>query len=390
MTADSGDNARRGGWARLCGWLLGIVLEPGSKRWLLLALTAVMLAAMAWLALDRVNPADNPSALVTQDATLYVEARNAGALLAKANNWPWWRAEIRESSPDAKQWTSLQIGLAGLASGKAPHLGVRMPLRWLVAADRLAFAVKTDEPEDSWLVLLDPPNPAECLAELRIEPGIRLEPETEAAGGIVHRLSGPSGATLYLAAIGPWLAISNQAKAPAFALESWDNPDFSLAQSGLVAEWRRGADLRGMANPVYLSQTAPAAARLNAAEWLSPEARIAFGVGLDASGNLEAHLETRLFSGGARGGGFRPVARILAAMAGVVCIILIAGVILAALGMGAWLRILALKAGVVPAAAPLPVKPSAAFREDAGLEDEAEEVAAVAEEIGGGGGSGMA
>jgi hypothetical protein len=273
--------------------------------------------------------------------------------------------------------------LAVLAGEKAPELGVRLPLRWLAESGRLAMAIEANGPEDGWLILLDPPNPSGLLAELKLEPGLKLEVETEAEDGINYRLYGSDGSPLHLTVIGPWLAVSNFAQATAFARESWDNPDFSLANSGLIPEWRRGAELRGAVNPTRLAQSAPGTIWAKAAEWLSPEARLAFTAGLDSSGNMETRLESRLFSGEIRGGGVWPLVRLLAVLAGAACLLLIVGIAMAALGMGAWLKILALKAGLTLAPAPLPVKPSAAFREDAGLEDEAEEVAAVVEEADG-------
>jgi hypothetical protein len=197
------------------------------------------------------------------------------------------------------------------------------------------------------------------LIELRLEPEIRLEKTESISDGELFRLSGGKGADLHLAAVGPWLVVSTGEKSARFALESWENPAYSLANSGLTAAWRRGADLRGIFAP---SRFVPAGSA-----WLDETARLAFTAGFDVKGATALHVETRHFSEKIAGSGFWPLVRILFGLAGIICLLLVLIILLAALGFGAWFKLLAIRAGITPAPAPIPLEPSPAFKEDAGM-----------------------
>jgi hypothetical protein len=348
-----------------------IALEPGWRRWLLFTLLAILLAALAGLTLDRIDPRTDPSALVSRSSRLYLETRDAKTFFARAGAWPGWsRERLTESRDiDDDKWNRLQIDLAGLAGAAIPSLGVRTPLRWLAESTRLALALSEDDGTPGWTLLFDIPEPRECLAELGVEPGLRLERIGDASGGgQLFRLSGNAGGNLHLAAAGPWLIVAPAQKAAQFALDSWGSPAFSLANSGLVPVWRRGAVLRGALDPSYLTESARGGAWLDAlGGWLDADARLGFTARFDEAGIGDAEFEIRKFSAAPPGGGLWPLVRIVLALLGIACLLLILLIILAAVGFGARLKILAIRAGLSSAPKPVQVELSTAFMEDAGL-----------------------
>ncbi|MDR2391176.1 MAG: hypothetical protein LBE84_05805 [Planctomycetota bacterium] len=353
MTGNSGKKKCKHLLIRIGGWLFDVIMAPGWRRWVVFAVAAVLLAALIGILFDRINPAVDPSALTPREASLYIEARDVRAFLALAGDWPIWAGNRADDPADPGGWSRFQFDLTAAFPG--------LPLRWLTGAAKAAFSLqyRDEAPTPVSTLFLDVGNPDAYLVELRLEPKMRVEKIENVSAGELFRLSDGKGAVLRLAAAGPWLVVSTEEKQVRFALESWKNPASSLADSGLAAAWRRGADVRGMFAP---SRFAPAGSA-----WLDETARLAFTAGFDAKGTANLQMETRHFSEKAARSSIWPLVRILLALAGLICLFLVLVVLLAALGFGAWLKFLAIRAGVTPAPAPLPVEPSPAFREDAGM-----------------------
>ncbi|MDR1534521.1 MAG: hypothetical protein LBU64_05405 [Planctomycetota bacterium] len=354
-------------WLGRFGKLLGLILEPGWKRWLLFAMAAVLLVILAALSRDRLDPAADPSALVPRSVQFYLETRDAREFFARAGGFPLWGGkDSGEGAPNR-----LSADFAAWAGEAFPGLPLRLPLLWLIGSTQAAFAVLGEGTSDqAWILLLQTGESRDYLAELGIESGWRLEKLDQTPSGGLFLLAGRDGGSLYLAEAGNWFAVSSAETASRFALDSLADPAFSLANSDLLADWRRDAAMRGLLAPAHFAAD-PWFPRLLPRNGWNPGARLAFTAGLDPASGLEVSILIREFDPAQPGGGVWPLIRLVFILLAAFCLFLALAVILAALGFGAWLKFLAMKAGLTPAEAPAAVKPSDSFREDAGMPENA-------------------
>ncbi len=368
MAAHS-DGWMRSLWGKVGGWLYGIVFQAGWRRWLLLAVSVVGFLVAFALLRSGVDYRRDPSALVPRSVYLYAETRELGTVLADIGAWGVWNRERLPAAVEG-QGEPLVEELAGRIGQKVKGLGTHLPLTWLAGSGNAAicFAPADAGEGESWAIYLDYPDPAGALAAMRVEPGLKLAPV--GGGNNVFELSGQDGGKLYFLAVAPWFIISSDEKLPRFAADSLDKPSYSLARAGVVAPWGRGLAIRGTVSPAYmLKQPTEAKAALSAmlGDWLAEKSRIAFSSTIAREGEADARLAGRALAEDVGGGGLWPLFKFLFGVAGILLLGLGIATVLAMLGWGGWLKTLALRSGIVPAAQPVEVELSEAFQEDAGL-----------------------
>ncbi len=388
MAAQSGHNAKSqahatGTWQRLKnrvgGWFFRTIFRPGWPQWAILA-AAVVVFILAILGLTGgTDFREDPSALAPRSADIYIETRDLPALLKTVSSWRVWQEERRAAADDERN--QLQVDIAGIISERVAGMSTSSPLRWLAGTSRAAYclsAAPAEEGGETWALYITMTNPAEALAEIEVERGMTVEAirGSREAGG-VFRLTGAGAGELYFGIVSPWLIISSQARLPEFALESARKPAFSLANSGLVPSWKRGATLRGVVNPAYTADKTGVTAYTIIAGWMAPDMRVNYLSSVGKNG-LETTFGAEALSGRVHGTGlwWPLVAGILL----VVALIALAAafmVLLVMVGWGAWLKARAVRAGLMPTPGPETVETSEALRADAGLERVAPETAAV-------------
>ncbi|MCD8350097.1 MAG: hypothetical protein LUC93_05725 [Planctomycetaceae bacterium] len=364
---------------RIAGWFFRTIFRPGWPQWAILAI-AVVVFILALLGLTGgTDYREDPSALAPRSADIYVETRDLPALLKTVGSWRVWKEERRSAADDERN--QLQVDIAGIISERVAGMSTSSPLRWLAAATRAAYCLSAASVEDggeSWALYITMHNPADALAEIEVERGMTVETlrGTREAGG-VFRLTGAGAGELYFGIVGPWLVISSQAKLPEFALESARKPAFSLANSGLMPGWKRGATLRGVVNPAYTPGKTGVTAYTIITGWMASDMRVNYLSSVGKNG-LETTFGAEALSGRVHGSGlwWPLVAGILLVVA-VIALAAAFMVLLVMVGWGGWLKTKAMRAGIMPARGPEAVQPSEAFSADAGLDRGAPEMEAA-------------
>jgi hypothetical protein len=344
-------------------WLYGIIFKPGWPRWVLLGLVVLLFLLSALAVTGGTDYREDPSALAPRSAQAYVETNTLDPLLRTMGTWRLWNAERRSSGQE--QYNQIQVDIGGLLSERVAGLGT-LPLRWIAAAGKAAYCVNNDENDvESWALFLQVGDPVQLLSELLVDQGLRVETvEGTQENGIV-RVTGQGDGALYLGLLQPGLIVSSADTLPKFAFASVKRPAFSLASSGLLPGWKSGAAVRGVYNPAYHAAAASLSAYSIVAGWMAPDMRINF-ISPFRNG-VETTMNAEVFTDKVKGGGLWPLVWILLLLVALVCLVVAFAIVLAMIGWGGWLKVMAMRAGIMPAPAPLPVDPSPAFKEDAGM-----------------------
>lgn len=363
---------------RLGARLYRILFASGWPRRALLIFAAAVFVAAAWFLTGGTDYRTDPAALVPRSVQSYIETSDLDALLRSAGAWRLWRTERRSSPGD--QYNRLQVDIAERIGRHMEGLGAR-PLRWLVGAGRAAYA----DGGESWALILHVPDLTEALSELSVDPGMLLETLEGSREQGIFKLTrakkgesgegGTGGGELVFATLAPWLIISSAETLPRFAVEAVKEPAYSLANSGILPGWNRGASLRGMMTPA--DSLSPYSA---VAEWMAPEMRVNF-ISSFRNG-LSTVFDTAVLTERVRTGGLWSLVKILLFVVALACVCLVFAIILVMFGWGGWLKIRAARMGIAPLPEPEDAPLSDAFREDAGLETR-EEVSPIAPEGGG-------
>lgn len=349
---------------KFCGWLYTVLFTPGWQRWVLLAVALAAFLCAGLFLTGGTDYREDPSALVPRSVQAYVETNDLDALLRNAGAWSAWQADRRASPGD--QYNRLQVDIAERIGRRVSGLGTR-PLRWLVGTGRAAHCVNREEDGgETWALFLQVPDIGEALSEASVEQSMTLETIEGTRENGLFKLTGSGGGELFLCALSPWFIVSSGETLPRFALESVRRPAFSLANSGILPQWTRGASIRGVVNPAYPAGGAALSAYGVVSGWMAAEARVNF-VSAFRNG-LETTLDTAMLTDKVRGGGLLwPLLRLLLLFAALACLFLAVVAVLVMVGWGGWLKARAARAGIVPLQSPKAIEPSAAFREDAGL-----------------------
>ena len=352
----------------LSSWTYSIFSKSGWSRRILLAALVIFFVILVVVLRSGINYQSDPSALVPRDAIAYFEARNLEPLLKDVAVWPVWVDDRRPAGDE--QWNNIQVALANLLGDNVHGMGSRLPMEWLKAARRSAISIlKGDAGEAwSWVLYLElyPTNASVVLKELFQEPDLSVVPLQE-RGAQLLEVSGTDASTLYVGAVDPWLVVSSRPEPLLFAAEAVRRPALTLGGTRFLPRWSRDNIIRGMFDPVaFVDASANNSHIVRLAGWMRSDSRFTVGGKVDASGRMDFRLEHHLL-GEARGGGFLgwlvySVFCVIAATCLVAILLLLATV----LGWSGWLKLLAKRAGIQPAAAPNAVEPSAAFLEDAG------------------------
>lgn len=351
------------------GGLYNAVFQPGLSRWLLLAVAAFIFMLSALYLTSSVDFREDPSALVPRSADAYVETRNLGTLLKNVAAWKIWRPEHRATGQEVHS-TDLEKEVAAVISRQVPGLPITTPLRWMTESTGAALCVSAEGEASSvasWALYLRLDDAASALNDIEIEPGMKLELGKGTRDNGVFLLTGPGGGRLSIGVIAPWLILSADDKLADFALEAKRRPSQSLAGTKIVPRWKRGAAVRGVVNPSYRPIVGETLGGPFVSNWFASDARMVFTAKSGRSGEVETAFSVVALNDRVGGGGFWPFFFIIGLVLAILSLAVILAVLLAMLGWGGWLKIAAAKAGIVPAAKPEQVVPSAAFQHDSGM-----------------------
>lgn len=366
MTAQSGVE-RRSLLQKAGGWFFRVIFKKGWPRRLVLA-AAVAIFILAALALTGgVDYREEPSALAPRSADVYMETRDLPALLKNISSWPVWKEERRVGAEEDRN--QLQVDIAGLISDQLAGMSTSSPMRWLAAASQAAYCLSSaPEPgaKGSWALYINMPNPADALAEIEVERGMTVQPLRTTKEGSVFKLTSAGAGELHFAVIAPWLILSSDKRLPEFALESVRKPAFSLANSGLLPKWKRGTAFRSVYNPAYDGAASKRGLSAIVRSWMAPDTRIVATAKIEKNG-LQTTFASAFLSDRVRGGGLWSIFMGVLFLVAIAALLVIFATLLAMVGWGGWLKSRAVRAGIAPAAAPEPVEPTDAFKEDSGL-----------------------
>ncbi|MCC8116842.1 MAG: hypothetical protein LIP18_06775, partial [Planctomycetes bacterium] len=368
MTSQPGGT--RGFGQRMGAWLYRVVFLAGWRRWAALVAALLLLLLAVLVFTSRTDYREDPSALTPRSVEFYAEARELDTLFRTVGDWTLWTrggdglVEIR--------WNKVQQELATIIGDEVEGLGDSKPILWLSSASRAAYCVApADENEgESWALFLNVPQPMTVMAELGIERGLSV---TQGDDG-VYALTGRGEGVLYFAVVDPWLVISSSGKLPKFAIDSLRTPAVTLAYSGILPKWRRGADIRGVLNPHYRASHSDIPAYAIVSSWMAPDIRINFSTRVGKSGGMETYFNYNVLSERVKGSGVWPLILLVTGVVALGALVIVIAILLTMIGWGGWLKMLAARAGIRPASAPSPVHHSTAFREDAGLVEQHAEV----------------
>ncbi len=361
MTTQPG--GARGFGQRMGAWLYRTVFLAGWRRWAMLVAALILLLVAFLILTSRTDYREDPSALTPRSVDFYAEAREMEALFQNVGDWSLWTRG--GDGLVQTRWNKVQQELAIIIGDEVEGLGDSKPIKWLSSASRGAYCiVPADENEDeSWALFLNVPQPMTVMAELGVERGLTVEQGEDG----VYVLTGRGEGVLYFAVVDPWLVISSSGKLPKFAIDSLRTPAVTLAYSGILPKWRRGADIRGVINPHYRASHSDIPAYAVVSGWMAPDIRINFSTRVGKSSGMETYFNYNVLSGEVRGSGLWPLLFLITGVVALAAFIIVIAIVLAMIGWGGWLKFLAARAGIRPAFAPSPVHHSTAFREDSGL-----------------------
>ncbi len=348
-------------------WLIGNVFRPGWRRWLIFIIALALFLILVSFLRGGADYKRDPSALVSRSALVYLESRNIDAAMRNAGTWRLWNEERRAAGDE--QWNHIQALLAGAISDKVHGLGSRLPLGWLTVSDTAALAIlePVSDGSNAWIMFVKVPNPQTSVKELRQEPGVTVSPYREADN--LFEITGNDNSTLSVATIGPWLVVSSSFEPLLFAAEAMRRPGASLSTSLSLPSWRGDGAIRGMIDPKFAlaDPTTTNAPLARLVGWMEKDSRFIFSVKTDKESHIQ--LEGTFASLGETKSDtwVWTIIKIILKIVALLCLLLAAAIIMVMLGWGGWLKALAVKAGVQPAERPIPVEPSVAFKEDAGV-----------------------
>lgn len=364
-------------------WVYGIAFEKGWKPFALLGALLVAAILLWTMAFDGVDYRKEPSAIVARSVDLYIETQNLDEFLKGVSSWKVWKEDFSNSGHE--QWSQAQVDLAIMLGESVQGLGTR-PLSWLTGTGKAAMAVSADEKTgaEDWALYLQLADPKSMLEEFRIQSELTLEQIRSEGGSGVYRLTGAGEGSLYFGLMNPWVVISSSDRPVLYALfESQRKPAHTLGGSGILPDWRGKTKARGLFNPSFLAEEDPEAYSrfFFLGEWLAKSSRVAYTLRFSGGDEVDVTMSAVTLAEDVSGGMLWAFLKVLFGLLGLILVALAAAVGLAMAGWGGWLKMLAARAGIVPAAGPEEATPSAAFAEDAGMETAA---VIVGEETGAG------
>lgn len=346
---------------------LGSALRSVRLWWVGAALAAFVVLSVLWSLMSGADWHVDPSALVPPRQTaLYMETRDVGALLADLGGWDVWQIDARQ--PSMTGAARLLGELAASIRGSVAGLSGTLPRLWLTDAKQAALCMTQAEEgaPAEWAVYLHVPDATGTVASLASEPGLVVN-DTPVPG--VRRLGGQGPAALFVAAADPWLVVAGGAGLAEYAVKSTQYANATLAGSGLVPGWSRNDSIRGVVLPDALPQTDGILLPLGfLGAHMAPDARLGFtaNISYDGVSNVRVYTQRLTTTAAPQSLGGR-LFRFVLWIFGIVCALLIIVVLGAAIGLGGWFRLAAMRMGITPREKPVDAEPSDAFAEDAHL-----------------------
>lgn len=370
--ADNSSGTNRTWWQAILGTILNVAFNPGWGRRILIAVSLALILTALYIVRSGQDYREDPSLLVPRTVAMYIEAKSIGPLFNDVASWPLWSEKRRFDGQDV--WSNKLLGdVAGLLGSEVGGLGTRLPMNWLTKSNRAALCIDDgDKPgEKTWALFLSVQAPATVLAEMSVEPGLEVETIRDGSkssrGEALYAITGNGGGTIYFGTLGPWLIVSSHDKLPLFALDSLKKPGYSLGRSKMLPDWQRGKDIRGLYDPSRISIfSLPWPGEL-VRGWIAPDARQAFIAGVEGDGTLELRLGGAVLGDSAIGGKLASFIEFLLIVLGFLALLFMLLTFLVMINWAGWLKIAAIRAGITPAESPVPVAPSKAFLEDAGV-----------------------